>query len=293
MKIHLKCCCFVAWLFTATLLQAQELPPEDKSNVNLQSANGNSFLQDEDNPSLGYWVANRAISPSYEFFSLEPMDRETKDNFEEDLNVLDYLIRKSLPGAKTRAALGVQVNVYNSKPSVKVIDGFGIIMNYEVGMALAPVKKANDESAGNNNEEKTDWEKAKSELRNSSGSLSNIFIDRSGNRITSTRNGLLANRSLPAYDEELVEELKKDLKDALANAINVDQLGKGDQVLVTLKGASWHDGEQWKQTVLSMRVSMSDFSSSKEIDLDKIETNAAVVENEQANGRFLGSYNTR
>ena len=293
MKIHLTYCCFATLLFTATLLQAQDLPPENNSNVSLQSAKGNSFLQDDDNPLLGFRAANRSVSPSYEFFSFEPMDRETKNNLEEDLNVLDYLIRKALPGAKTRAALGVQVNVYNSKSSVKIIDGFGIIMNYEVGMALAPVKKAKDESAANKNEEKTDWEKAKSELQNSSGSLSNVYIDGSGNRITSTRNGLLASRSLPTYDEELVEDLKTGLKEALSNAINVDQLGKGDQVLVTLKGATWHDGEQWKQTVLSMRISMSDFNSAKEIDLDKIETNAAVVENEQANGRFLGSYNSR
>ena len=284
--MRLSCLLLVCFLLNGVSLQAQDNPPELTGRETPPELAANEFttgLQDEiDGTRLSYNVSSQLAAPNFEFFSFQPMESEAKQKFVDDLNVLDYMVRKALPSARTRAALGVQVNIYNSKPEIKVVDGFGVIMNYQAAIALAPVREKRDDSAEEKKEEKSDWEKAKSEMQESGGDLRNNFLSADGQRITSSRAGFFANgQTIPTYNESYVDELKEGLKKALSNAINVGQLGEDDQVLLILKGASWHEGSVWKQTVLSMRVSMSDFNSSKEIDLEKIEVNAEVVDKER------------
>jgi hypothetical protein len=156
-------------------------------------------------------------------------DEKSIATLDEDLNIMARVLAKSIEhGAdeSERKALGIQLWTFGGarNPRNLYIDGYGAIFMLNVNIPLlAPPSKPQVEDK--KEETSSTWEEARNELygRNEGRSqLRRFRIDR---------------RAGPPFDADRVEELKKDLTEALKNATHIRGLKNDDHVTIVVQGA--------------------------------------------------------
>jgi hypothetical protein len=279
MKTMLVCLTFfVVGTFGARL--SAQLPTENDS----LPQESNKFMSDA-GTSFGYYqVGSNQQKPNFEFLTFKPIEPTNKKDMVEDLLVLDYLIRKAMPAEQYQAALGVQLNSAAKNVGINYIEGFGITLQYRIGVDVASHTNEKAEEKSENKVEQSEWEKAKTEMNQTllSGNTKGWATQVGSYDLP---NAFYQSSQSSTFNEKLVDRMKVGIVEALQNVGNVRHLSADDKVMVFIYGPTRGNGERLQSSVLSFRVSLSDLGSSKTIAPEKIESNAAVLTHANSVGK--------
>lgn len=162
-----------------------------------------------------------------------PLEPEKFNQLTEDLNVLTLIINRNLDrvfGEKsTEYRLGVPMTMAaNRSVETSYIEDYGVLVRINVPFPVASSgereKKPEPAAAPD-----TEWEKARRALH--AGDI---------DPTTGLPNGVPAidPNDAPAYNESLIEELKKEILDALKNVANVRNMRANEAATVAIIGAA-------------------------------------------------------
>jgi hypothetical protein len=160
-----------------------------------------------------------------------PIEPQKVDELTEDLNVLTLIINRNLDrvfGEKeTQYRLGVPITMgRNRSIEASYIQDFGVVFKLHVPFPVAtagPREKKPEPAAAPDNE----WEKARRTLY--------AGDEAAGIQRTGTEEGAAMT---PAYDEKLVNDLKKEILDALKNISNVRHMAATESATVAILGSA-------------------------------------------------------
>ncbi|MGI9515910.1 MAG: hypothetical protein ACR2NP_02590 [Pirellulaceae bacterium] len=177
-------------------------------------------------------------------FSFGPMEQATRDEIQEDANILNHLIRMNAP-TRQDTVMGVSVTQAMGENSAIYIQGTGMVFVYHVGY---PVAQTDEEAAESDetDEPKSTWDRAREAIRTT---------DQSGF-------GLVVNRQPDApalaYSAERVDALEKVMATALREAGNFRNLEPGNSITVYVYGPMMLKESGPMRSVMAWRVSLKE-----------------------------------
>jgi hypothetical protein len=191
-----------------------------------------------------------------------PMSATTRAEWEEDLRVMDKLLRdqvNEIEGDVARTAMGIQVWLARQTPPPPFyVEGHGAIFSLEVGFPLAtaaqPARAEEDKTTG------SAWERARSEIKrsvttNEHGWTSTYSTYRYGHATSSPR-------FAAPYDSAKVDALVEALLNVLAEARNIRHLTPEESVTVTVAGCD-DTGAPVRLTLKVSRADIDRFAEGK------------------------------
>lgn len=267
-------------------LQSNQLLPSNRPPSNQRDSNqiypnhpANNFSQ-VNRSDLN--INQQSVKPKFEFISFKPLEELKRHELIEDLKILDFMVRKSMPIQDARRALGIQVNTVNPKCEITYVEGFGVIMKYHVGFPVAASQHQQAKDQANKVEDKrSDWEKAKDEMENSKNESATFSPNQALNPAASLTNaGYVDFRGSIPFSAAIADQLKNKVAESLTNAGNVKQLDSDEQILVYVYGPKRGSTQRWRQSRLAFRVNMSEVGNDKKIDTDSIEIDGTIIRSE-------------
>jgi hypothetical protein len=227
------------------------------------------------NPGPGSIILSSALPP------------EKFDELTEDLNVLSLLINRNLDrvfGEKaTEYRLGVPITMgANRSVETTYLQDFGVLVRIYVPFPVATSgereKKPEPAAAAPD----TEWEKARRALYAGD-------TDPAGN-IPGMPGAEAGAAAAPGYDQKLIDEVKKEILDALKNVANVRHMGAQESATVAIIGAADQTGVAIdpltgvasspngnRPTVMTIRIRKSDTAATPGVDATEHLTKNAKI----------------
>jgi hypothetical protein len=198
-----------------------------------------------------------------------PMPATTRAEWEEDLRVMDKLLRDQVNGIEgdvARTAMGIQVWLARQTPPPFYVEGHGAIFSLEVGFPLAtaaqPARAEEDKPTG------SAWERARSEIKRS------VTTNEHGwTRTYSYGHTSSSQRLVVEFDSAKVDALVDGLLSILAEARNIRHLTPDESVTVTVTGRD----DTGSPVRLTLKVSRADIDKLAEGKLKPEEFRAKAV----------------
>jgi hypothetical protein len=244
-----------ALLTVATAIHAQEAPATTQTaaaqnNPLSDPAKDDVLLSAPDKPMIEYVPAQAGAFPNpnqiqyFEpfgstqgsaegagsFIVFSPTEPKTLDEMGEDLNILGFILHRNLQKAlgeqRPDYKLGVPMLLQPGDRLIHAsqIEGFGALLNLRVRFPLAapPAATATSKPA----EGPSEWEKAKRDLYggNSTTTVDSRWAENSYHRAE-------------PYDANVVEILKKQVRESLKSAANLRHVKPEEWIVVTITGS--------------------------------------------------------
>jgi hypothetical protein len=166
-----------------------------------------------------------------------PMSREVQDEWREDLNVMDRLLRKSAVNNDGDSPMGLKLVSGLGRMSPMYVEGAGVILSTSIAWPLAPGAEDKDPAVGDAPRERpSKWALAKREVRGEP-----MMVE-----------GPMEHRRQP-YDADRVETLSSAILSILPEATNFRHLKAGESVFVTISGIN-EDGAPVRLTLKAAKA---------------------------------------
>jgi hypothetical protein len=201
-------------------------------------------------------VVAAADAPEAPVICFQPMAQKNIDELSEDLQVLNLLLTRNLERAVSEkpveVKLGVPMRMPMNSRSVRVsyLQDYGVNIRVNVPFAVAPApgEKPKKKEPG---AEESEWEKARRAVHGGEFDPSETSTD------------------APAYADELVGALKKELLEGLRHAKNLRHVKSDEWISLTVIGGNSGYSPR-RASILAMRIKKSAAEKSKSIeDLEK------------------------
>ena len=168
----------------------------------------------------------------------DAVDAKDVADVEEDLNVMAHILDKAVSGDdKIARAMGIALYSRSFGPAAApenlYIEGHGAIFFLSVNYPLlAPPAKTND--ATPKERTSSEWEEARREISRPSQPYGGAGFGGGGGGVYGGGGVAWTRTTVPEYDADRVEELKKDLIAALKNAAHIRRLKSDETVTVVV-----------------------------------------------------------
>jgi hypothetical protein len=158
---------------------------------------------------------------------------------EEDMNVMAHILEKAVSTRDERNARAMGIVIHQPFGSSTMrqnlyLEGYGALFFLNVNYPLVPPPAAKKQEPEAKEETNSEWEDARRELYRPPERAFQF----NSSRLDWTGPGMMALPGAPAeeYDAEKVETLKKDLINALKNAVHIRKLKSDEAVTVVVSG---------------------------------------------------------
>jgi hypothetical protein len=177
-------------------------------------------------PSDGHDDSNRTL-----VIPQDPGEAKNQSETEEDLNVMAHILEKASTSRDERNARSLGIffrSPFGSSPALRnlYLEGYGAVFFLNVNYSLTPAPpKADDADA--REDAASEWEEARREVTQPRAS---------GTTYTPVR--AKPSGHVPEYDADKVENLKKNLSQALKNAVHIRKLKSDETITIVVTSRS-------------------------------------------------------
>ena len=220
------------------------------------------LMGQKNDPLVGYTNSVRQVVSTQKlnvaYFGFGALDEKKQKELQEDCNVLNHLVRRSLSTTSTRNTMGVTVTRQFGTNKAMLVEGRGLILTYYIGFPVAPGSKSEASESNNGKNEKVDeWEQAKKEMK------SDGVVLRATNKVDYVG-------TFPKYERDRVKKLDEVVKKALSHAGKIRNLDSKESITIYVRGPGADPASG--ASVMAWKVNMSDVSSGQSVESGKIKT---------------------